>query len=165
MSATFSPDEPMDAADHAVLEALARVLDRVDPVPAGLVDRSLFALTLEGLHAEVTELRVLELAVPAVRGAGDRGTVEARTITFTSDPITVMITLSVAPSGGVRIDGWGAPAQRFSVELYRPGATVHAESDDGGSFVLPDVPRGPASLVLRPVDGAGPAVSTPVIEL
>lgn len=168
MSEENDVDQPLDATDLVLLDGLDRVLRQVDPVPDGLVERSLFALTLEGLRAEVMELRRLDTPALAVRGTSDAlegESVEAQTITFTADSITVMITLSVAPSGGVRIDGWSAPATRFLVDLYRPDGRVSTESDDDGGFVVADVPPGPASLVLRRADGAGPAVSTPVIEL
>ncbi|WP_149204194.1 hypothetical protein [Actinotalea subterranea] len=164
----LSADVPMDADDLAVLAELARLFERVDPPPRGLVDRTLFALTLEALQTQVMELQHLEQPALSVRGDGGapgRESVEARTITFTADAVTVMITLSEGPHGGVRIDGWSAPATRFVVDLYRPDDHLQTESDDDGAFVIPDVPPGLASLVLRRADGAGPAVSTPVIEL
>lgn len=157
---TFPADAPLDDEDVVVLGGLRRALAAVDPVPADLVERSLFALSMEALHAQVMELQLLEVPEMAVRGDA---TVEARTITFTADPVTVMISLSVSPSGGVRIDGWAAPARRYDVELLRPGGSITTRSDDDGGFVLPDVPPGPAGLVLR--HASGPAVSTPVIEL
>lgn len=155
-----SEHDPLDEQDVAVLAGLGRLLERMDPVPPRLVDRTLFALTLEALHTEVMDLQLLQAPELAVRGDV---TVEARTITFTADPVTVMITLSVSPSGGVRVDGWAAPARRYEVELLRPGGSTQTQTDDDGSFVLPDVPPGPAGLVLR--HGTGPAVRTPVIEL
>lgn len=155
-----SEHDPLDEQDAAVLARLGRVLERVDPVPAGLVERTLFALTLEGLHTQVMDLQLLHAPELAVRGDA---TVEARTITFTAEPVTVMITLSVSPSGGVRVDGWAAPARRYEVQLLRPDGSTQTHTDDDGSFVLPDVPPGPAGLVLR--HGAGPAVRTPMIEL
>jgi len=162
MSTEYSADETVDARDLAVLADLARVLDTLDPMPVGIVDRTLFALTLDRLHTEVMDLVRLEAPLAAVRGGQ---TVHARTITFTSEQVTAMITLSVSPSGAVRVDGWVAPATRFDIELHRPDCVLHAQSDDDGAFVLPDVPAGPAGLVLRRADGTGPAVSTPVIEL
>ncbi len=151
---------PMGAGDLALLDDLARVLATVDPVPDGLVERSLFALTLEGLNAEVMALHREEPAF-AVRGEPTR--VEVRTITFSSDPVTVMVSFSEGPTG-VRIDGWTAPAERYVVQVYGPDGFINTESDDEGCFVFPDVPPGPASLVLRRVAG-GPVVSTPVIGL
>jgi hypothetical protein len=158
----YSADEGMDARDLAVLAALGRVAEAVDPVPEGLADRALFALTLERLQAEMVEL--VRLDTPALAVRGDAEMVQARTITFTADPCTVMISLSAAENG-VRVDGWVAPAVRCTVELYRPEGRIATESDDDGCFVLADVPPGPASFVLRRLDGTGPTVSTPVIEL
>ncbi|WP_372595339.1 hypothetical protein [Actinotalea sp.] len=153
-------DEPLDAVDLALLDDLSRILGTIDPVPEGLVDRALFALTLEGLNAEVMALHRQEPAL-AVRGEPTR--VEMRTITFSSDPLTVMISLSEGPTG-VRIDGWTAPAERYVVQVYGPDGFVSTESDDDGCFVFPDVAPGPASLVLRRAAG-GPVVSTPVLGL
>ena len=164
-----SPDEPLDVEDLALLRDLGTVLRTVDPVPAGLVDDSLFALTLEGLKAQVMEARELGTAELAVRGGSDaldRETVQARTITFSCDPVTVMVTLSESPTGGLCVDGWIAPPGRFAVELYRPGSErVRVESDEDGAFVLLDVPHGRACLALRRADDTGPTVCTPVIEL
>ncbi|NTW42244.1 MAG: hypothetical protein HGA44_20590, partial [Cellulomonadaceae bacterium] len=158
MSTEYSADEVVDAQDLAVLADLARILAAADPPPPDLADRALFALTLDGLQAEVMELHVLDVPALAVRG-GD--VVEARTITFTSEAITALVTLSVGAAGGVRIDGWCAPAARYRVELRRPSGVVAVDSDDDGSFVFADVAPGPASLLLRPLDGDGPAVRTP----
>ncbi|MBD8080543.1 hypothetical protein [Cellulosimicrobium arenosum] len=160
---THSPDEPLDEVDVALLADLARIADEIDPVPAGLVDRSLFAITLAGLEAEVMELEYVQ--APAMSVRGDAPPVEARTITFTSESVTVMISLSPADGGLVRIDGWAAPATALRVELHRPGSVSEASSDDDGRFAFDAVERGPASLVVRRADGSGGAVSTPVIEL
>ncbi|NTW40426.1 MAG: hypothetical protein HGA44_11165 [Cellulomonadaceae bacterium] len=161
MSTEYSADEVVDAHDLSLLADLARILDATDPPPADLADRALFALTLDGLQAEVMELHELEAPALALRG----DVVEARTITFTSEAITALVTLSVGVAGGVRVDGWCAPAARYRVELRRPSGAVAVESDDDGSFVFADVAPGPASLLLRAVHGDGPAVSTPVVEL
>lgn len=158
-------DEPLDHEDVDLLGRLAQIFREADPVPEGLVDRSLFALTLEGLHTEVMRLHRVEAAAFAVRGDGHGRSGEARTITFLAESVTVMISLTPSPFGGVRIDGWSAPATRFVIELYRPDDAVATESDEDGSFVIADVPPGPASLVLRRADGEGRAVSTPVIDL
>ncbi len=160
---THSPDEPLDAVDLALLADLARIAEEIDPVPDGLVERSLFAITLAGLEAEVMELEYVQAPATSVRG--DAPPVEARTITFTSESVTVMISLSPTDDGRIRIDGWAAPATALCVELHRPGVVSETTSDDDGRFVFEAVDRGPASLVVRRADGAGGAVSTPVVEL
>ena len=163
-----SPDEPLDTEDVTLLARLARIFHEADPAPEGLVDRSLFALTLEGLHTEVAELQRAEGPVLALRGANEgtgAASVESRTITFLADSVTVLVALSAGESGSVRIDGWTAPATVFAIELYRPDGVTGGVSDDDGRFVIADVPPGPASLVMRRADGTGRAVSTPVIDL
>lgn len=159
-------DDPLDARDEEVLADLARVLTSVDPVPEGLADRALFALTLERLRAEVLELeQVLTPELVARSHDAEREMVRVSTITFASEPVTVMVNLSQSPAGALCIDGWVAPAGSYRVELYRPGGHVATDSDEDGAFVLLDVPRGAACLALRRSDGTGPTVCTPVIEL
>jgi hypothetical protein len=153
-------DEPLDPVDIALLVRLAALDDLLDPVPEGLVERSRFSMTLAGLEAEVMELQVLEVPAGSVRSDAP---VETRTITFTHERLTVMIALSAGSERGtVRVDGWLAPAAPLDVELRRPDGVRTTRSDEDGRFVLEDVPRGPASLLLH--QGETP-VSTPVIEL
>lgn len=155
----------VDAHDEEALTALARVMASIDPVPEGLAERALFALTLERLRAEVLELeQVLTPELVARSHDAEREMVRVSTITFASEPVTVMVNLSQTP-GGLCIDGWVAPAGAYRVELYRPGDHVATDSDEDGAFVLLDVPRGAACLALRRSDGTGPTVCTPVIEL
>ncbi|MDO8143197.1 MULTISPECIES: hypothetical protein [Isoptericola] len=153
-------DAPLDASDAALLARVAELDDRLDPVPDGLAERALFAMTLAGLETEVMELQVVEAPVGSVRSEAP---VETRTITFTHERLTVMIALSVGSAAGtVRVDGWMAPAEVLQVELRRPDGTRATLSDADGRFVLDDVPRGPASLLVH--QGETP-VTTPVIEL
>lgn len=156
----IDPDAPLDAVDESVLSALGAAVQMVDPVPDGLVDRVLFAMTLEGLHVETMELR--RIGVPEAVLRGDEVPVEAQTITFTSADLSVMISLSPV-DGSVRVDGWiSAPGVR-SVELHRLGAQDETRTDSEGRFVFATVPHGQVSLVIR--DGDRAPVSTPVIEL
>lgn len=153
-------DALLDASDVALLARVAELDERLDPVPEGLAERALFAMTLAGLEAEVMELQVVEVPVGSVRSDAP---VETRTITFTHERLTVMIALSAgSASGTVRVDGWMAPAEALQVELRRPDGTRATLSDEDGRFVLEDVPRGPASLLVH--QGETP-VTTPVIEL
>jgi len=152
----------LDETDRVIFEDLARVVELADPVPAGLVDRIGMALTIEALHAEVAELRLV--GEPALAVRADETSIEAGTITFTTDVLTVMI--SVRPEAGhVRVDGWAAPAEEIEVELHQGGDTIVTVSDEDGRFSFVDVDRGPARLVLRrPSDPTVPVV-TPQIEL
>ncbi len=159
----YSPEEPLDTVDLEILADLARIHTMLDPVPDGLVERSLFAITLAGLEAEVMELEYVRVPEMSVRG--EAPPIEARTITFTAESLTVMITLSARDDGRIRIDGWAAPAGELTVELHRPDGMVSTVADEDGRFVFDAVGPGPASLLLRALGAGGDAVTTPIIEL
>ena len=157
-----SPAAPLDQADVALLDQLAALWDELDPVPDDLVDRIGLALTLDALHAEVAELRRVGSPELAIRA--DETSIEAETITFTTDVLSVMITVH-AEGEHVRIDGWATPTGVLAVELHQGSTVVTTESDEDGRFVLADVPRGPARLVLRRAAEPTVPVVTPMIEL
>ncbi|SDT23505.1 hypothetical protein SAMN04488543_3394 [Friedmanniella luteola] len=154
--------QPVDATDLAVLDALRGLLERVDPVPDGLVERIEFELTLDALQAEVATLTQVDLV-----GAGARTATEAvRTITFTSESVTTMVTLTPQEAGAVRVDGWAAPGAGVRVELLHAGGTLETRADEDGRFVFERVPVGLAKFVLHVPVGDGVAtVLSPAVEL
>lgn len=154
--------ESMDDGDLQVLRRLAVIVDRVDPVPAGLVDRIGLALTIDALHTEMAELRMIGTPELALRS--DEASIEAVTITFTTDVLTVMITVH-AEADRVRVDGWAAPAGELAVELHQGGRIERVTSDVDGRFSFSDLGRGPARLVLRRPEQPDVPVVTPQIEL
>jgi|SRR5690606_15989162 hypothetical protein len=162
MAEHFEGQEPL-------LQDVRGLFRRVDPVPDGLVEMSLFAVMIEQLHAEAGTVELEHVETPELvarsNEASEREIVRTGTITFACEPVTVMINLSESPTGMLCVDGWVAPAAQYRVELYQPGARVTVDSDEDGGFVLLDVPEGPSCLALRRVDGEGPTVCTPVIEL
>ena len=152
----------IDALDDEVLRRLDALVDAVDPVPEGLVDRIGIALTVEALHAEVARLHLVGDLAGSVRA--DEASIEAGTITFTTDVLTVMISVH-HENDLVRVDGWAAPAGALAVELHQSGHVTTTTSDEDGRFAFVDLHRGPARLVLRrPSDPTMPVV-TPQIEL
>ncbi|GCD20242.1 MULTISPECIES: carboxypeptidase regulatory-like domain-containing protein [Cellulomonas] len=152
----------LDVADVEILQQLASLVGASDPVPAGLVDRIGMALTIEALHAELAELHLV--GEPALAVRADETSIEAGTITFTTDVLTVMI--SVHPEADrVRVDGWAAPASELSVELHQSGDVTTVTSDADGRFSFSDVERGPARLVLRRPEEPQVPIVTPQIEL
>lgn len=151
--------EPVSSDDVALLGQLGALWERHDPVPAGLADRIEFALTLDALETEVATLTQLDLAPSGSRG-GD--TEAVRTVTFTSETLDTMVTLTEAPDGTVRVDGWVAPGAAMRVEVLLAGSTLEVASDDDGRFVLESVPKGLAKFVLHP---DGRTVLSPTIEL
>ena len=148
----------LDDADAEVLAAVARGYSEADPVPAGLVDRITFGITLDALHAEVAQLQRTD-TLAGVRSEQ----ADTHTITFTSARLTTMVTITVLSAERVRIDGWIAPGGGVGVELRRPDGSQHTTADADGRFVLDDVPTGLAQFVLRPP--AGDPVITPSVQL
>ena len=154
--------QPLDPSDFALLNSLRAHYDEHDPVPDGLVERIQFELTLDALHAEVATLMQMDMA-----GAGVRSATEAvRTITFTSESLTTMVTLTPQPDGTVRVDGWAAPGAGIRVELLLPDGPRETQADDDGRFVFEDVPSGLAKFVVHVPRGEEfSTVITPTIEL
>lgn len=176
----------LDTVDLDTLDHLRALWEEADPVPAGLTDRIRFAISLGDLEAEVARLQ--REGAPELVARGDArldDAQRARTVTFTSDSVTTMVTITESgaatgaglagggatspgrtPTGTVRVDGWSSPGAGLRVEL-RTGADSHETvADDHGRFVLDGIPHGLAQLVLRPGEGAdGPTVVTPAIEL
>lgn len=154
--------EPLDAADLALLATLRNGFEAHDPVPDGLVERIEFSLTLDALQAEVATLTRLDLSA-----AGARTTTEAvRTVTFTSESLTTMVTLTPADTGTVRVDGWAAPGAGVRVELLRADEQQETVADEDGRFVFAQVPNGPARFALHlPGPAGGATVLSPTIEL
>lgn len=165
----------IDERDEELLRTLRECHELLDPMPDSVVQRSLFALAVEDIDAEVFRLAEQYRLEPAgtrggaadgddAQGAGE----EARVITFDSDSLTIMIRISLL-GGGVRIDGWLAPARECRVELRCGERLMDADVDAEGRFVLDAVPRGLAQLVVRlgeSLTGGGrQSILTPAIVL
>ncbi|GAA3571975.1 hypothetical protein GCM10022197_30770 [Microlunatus spumicola] len=150
---------PVGPDDLALLERLGRLWAQHDPVPDGLAERLEFALTLDALETEVATLTQPDLA-PSGSRAGE--TESVRTVTFSTETIDVMVTLTDAPDGTVRVDGWIAPAASLRVEVLREDGSLEVTSDEDGRFVVESVPRGLARFALHP---PGRTVLSPTIEL
>lgn len=147
--------------DDELLDALRGLWERRDPVPSGLVDRVQFAIWLEDLD---TEVEMLALTSEVDVAAGARSTETARTVTFSTDHLSIMITVSERPDGRRRVDGWVSPAASGQVVVRQSDGSNHeAGVDDDGRFALDDLVPGLAQLVLR--GAGGDAVATPPIEL
>jgi hypothetical protein len=127
--------------DETLLNDLDRYLDELDPPPDDLVQRVQFALELENLDVEVARWeRFGELT-------GVRSTATG-TITFTVSDLTVMINLAKVGRTH-RIDGWIAPAGEYDVEVRVADHGIFAaRTDEGGRFVLDNVPGGTTQILV-----------------
>ena len=161
----------VDDVDVAALAGVRRVLELVDPVPAGLVERSLLSMSLASLDAQLMDLLELDdlhadAGEGALRhqGAGASATT-ARTVTFTSASLSMMITLTTH-DGTVRVDGWVSPPRELDVVLLRTGAPAQAvTADAGGRLAFAQVARGLVAFVLQEPGSDRALLTTPIIEI
>jgi hypothetical protein len=154
--------ESLDAEDFALLNSLRAYYDEHDPVPDGLVERIQFELTLDALQAEVATLTQLDLSSAGARSAS---TESVRTITFTSESMTTMVTITPEGEDAVRIDGWAAPGAGIRVEVLLADGARETYADADGRFVFEQVPTGLAKFALHPADGESTTVVSPTMEL
>jgi hypothetical protein len=155
--------EELDPSDFALLNSLRAFYDERDPVPDGLVERIEFHLTLDALHTEMATLTQLDMSAAGTRST----TTEAvRTITFTSDSLTTMVTVTPLDDGTVRIDGWAAPGAGIRVEVLLLDGPRTTYADEDGRFVFEAVPSGLAKFALYvPQDKDLSTILSPAIEL
>jgi hypothetical protein len=148
----------LDDADVELLTELARLYELIDPVPEGLVERIGFTLTLADLEVELAKL-----TMQTMEPVGARGEERARTVTFSSESLTVMVTITPEDAGRFRIDGWVAPGGRLRVELRTEDGSRESTTDADGRFEFGDAPGGLVQLVFHPTDGSETPLQSPVV--
>lgn len=142
-----------DPDDRELLNALATMWQKHDPVPAGLDDEVLAAVDAALI---VSDAALLELIEDTDRMAGVRAAADGRTLTFSDGAREVLIRLVRGPTG-VRIDGWTVPSQDGRVCLrVAEGRTREFATGTGGRFEFAGLPEGEATLWFEPAAGAGP---------
>jgi hypothetical protein len=155
--------EDLNPSDYALLNSIRSYYDKHDPVPEGLVERIQFDITLDALHTEVATLTLLDMATAGTRGAA---TEAVRTITFSSESLTTMVTLTPLDDSTVRVDGWAAPGAGVRVDVLLPDGRRSTYADEDGRFVFEGVPSGLAKFALYLPHGAEFfTVLSPAIEL
>lgn len=146
-------------ADDELMTQVTRLVDELDPPPAGLVERAKFAIAID------------EIDVEAARWANDRSLAGVRggmpgTITFFVGDFTVMV--NVTRTGErQRIDGWLVPAGEHDVEVrVADHGSAATTADEGGRFVLTEVPHGTTQILVRMNAADRPrTVVTPTVDL
>ncbi|MEV4314071.1 hypothetical protein [Actinocrispum sp. NPDC049592] len=144
----------MTVDDEALLTGIREVYDEADPEPPDLVDRVEFALSMAEPDGEI--LRPVRPREGAVARGDDE---QARLITFNGNTVTIMVNMTPAPDGTLRVDGWFTPAAAYRVELRGTSGTLTTSSDPGGRFSFDHVPHGLAQIaVLTDVPMITPAI-------
>lgn len=149
----FGENQPLDATDQLLLQDLAGIHDRLDPMPPGLLERIDFAIAVAQLEADIAELTMGELV-----GARSE---ETDSVTFTSGSLSLMVT-TVRSARHVRIDGW-VTSPGAEVDVVGEGVTRTATADAAGRFSIEEIPRGRAHFVVRR-EGYRPVI-TPSMEI
>ncbi|HEY3261585.1 MAG TPA: hypothetical protein VGJ95_15180 [Pseudonocardiaceae bacterium] len=147
-----------DQTDAELLAELARIYEQIDPVPEGLVERIGFTLTLADLEIELARL-INETREPI----GARGEERARTVTFSSESLTTMVTITPQDIGQFRIDGWLAPGAALAVELRTDRGSLRTTADLDGRFEFIEVRGGLVQLVIHPTAGSDLQLASPVV--
>lgn len=159
MTPTFR--EPFDELDRDILTALRATLDAADPPPPDLDDRVQFALTVQALRAEIAELEHLPSEMAGVRSIDYT---RVHTVTFTSESMSVVVTITHLDNEASRIDGW-VDGAAVEAELRERHRTETVAVDDEGRFAFPRVERGLVQFVFRPSSDADAPVITPAMEI
>lgn len=155
---TMDDYEMEPAEEEFLLAEVARLVDRLDPVPDGLVERAQFTIAIEDIDFEAARWAE-HRPLAGVRG-GDPGT-----ITFFVGDLTVMV--NVTRTGEKhRIDGWLVPAGEHGVEVrVADHGSTATTADEGGRFVLTEVPSGTTQILVRMNGGKPRTVVTPTMVL
>lgn len=154
-------DDTQSAEDDEMMTQVARLVNELDPPPPGLIERTQFAIALDRVDALDFEVARLADDRPL---AGVRGGMPG-TITFFVGDLTVMV--NVTRTGErQRIDGWLVPAGEHGVEVrvFDHGSTK-TTADEGGRFVLTEVPRGTTQILVRMNADRPRTVVTPTVDL
>jgi hypothetical protein len=149
------------AEDEAMMTEVARLVSELDPPPMGLVERAQFAIAIDDIDKIDIELARWADTRPL---AGVRGGMPG-TITFFVGDLTVMV--NVTRTGErQRIDGWLVPAGEHGVEVrVADHGSTETTADEGGRFVLTEVPRGTTQILVRMKADRPRTVVTPTVVL
>lgn len=155
-------------SDDELMAQVARLVDELDPPPPGLAARARFAVDIDDVFDNIGDVDELDLEVAQWARdetlAGVRGGLPG-TITFFVGDLTVMV--NVTRTGEhQRIDGWLVPAGAHGVEVrVADHGSTTTTADEGGRFVLTEVPRGTTQLLVRMNAESSRTVVTPTVDL
>lgn len=156
----------LDERDALVLNAFASLYEAVDPMPGDLIERVSFGLALDEVFAEVARLTRNAAKEVGARSDTTASPDVTTTLTFTSERLTAMLTITDLGRGQVRVDGWLDPAEPMVVRVRQGTGANDVVADETGRFVFETLDRGFAQLSFRdPSDPETALVITPGFEL
>jgi len=155
-----TPDR--DRQDDLLLADLRRMWEETDPVPPDLAERISFVLSLEDLEFELLALRTTASQLVSARGEE-----RVRTVTFSGESFSVLVSIDRDRDGRVRLDGWigrEAPGDDgLEVELRCGQTVLRSRADTNGRFAFEEVPSGLVQLVFHPSRTGGEQTARTVV--
>ncbi len=137
------------AADAALFARMRSMWERVDPMPAELVDRMVAAVAVEDLSREYALLTLVEGSLAAVRGESDTATLQ-----FSDGTTSVLLHVTATEGGRRRVDGW-VDASALAIRLVEGERERQTEVGEHGRFAFEDVPPGVVRIRMVVRDAAG----------
>lgn len=137
------------AADAALFARMRSMWERVDPMPAELVDRMVAAVAVEDLSREYALLTLVEGSLAAVRGDSDTATLQ-----FSDGTTSVLLHVTATEGGRRRVDGW-VDASALAIRLVEGERERQTEVGEHGRFAFEDVPPGVVRIRMVVRDAAG----------
>lgn len=154
-------------ADQELLDRLAAMWEERDPMPPGLVERTLVTLATEDLDVEY---ELLHLMSRSEELAGARGASDAVTVSFSSDAFSLLLRVTRVGERHRRVDGWVSPPRDMHVEVSQGTRRVGVDVDENGRFEIPRLASGASRFWLsgEHAGGSDPEwdlFATPTFEL
>jgi hypothetical protein len=153
-------------SDDDLLDAVARMWEKLDPPPADLADGVLARLAAQDLEYELLNLVESDEALAGVRTATlQRAPDETGTWSLEYLGPGFRVQLRVSRRGRqARLDGWVSPPQPMTVMLssvLRKGGVLEALVSDSGRFEFPVAPAGACRMTFVTESGGRPQATPP----
>jgi hypothetical protein len=159
-----APDpRPAGHDDDALMAAVAAMLERVDPVPPGVVELAKLSFGLRDLDSELARLVADSSRDPELVGFRAGSTTAPRLLTFEAGDLELEVEVGVDDSArgrdARRLLGMILPAGPARIEIHSVSGSTSVDVDDTGAFTALGLDPGPMRLTChRP---GVPSVSTP----
>ena len=153
-------------SDDELLDAVAKLWERLDPPPDDLADGVLARLAAQDLEYELLTLVESDEALAGVRSATMlRAPDETGTWSLEYLGPGFRVQLRISRRGRqARLDGWVSPPQPMTVMLssvLRKGGVLEAQVSDSGRFEFPVAPAGACRMTFVTESGGRPQATPP----
>jgi hypothetical protein len=153
-------------SDDELLDAIAKLYERLDPPPDDLADGVLARLAAQDLEYELLTLVESDEALAGVRSATMlRAPDETGTWSLEYLGPGFRVQLRISRRGRqARLDGWVSPPQPMTVMLssvLRKGGVLEAQVSDSGRFEFPVAPAGACRMTFVTETGGRPQATPP----